>query len=359
MTRLRGERRRQPRQEGAASVEYLGALLVAAALLTVALVAVSPLGRPLTTHVVRAVCSVFQLPGCLVAGAGQNPLQRATSGRYVALGDSFSSGEGAGGYQPGTDFDDRDDLWPFNDGQESHNRCRRSANAYSQVLAAQNTFAAGTTFVACSGAVLADLSDPNRTNTGEPAQLDHLDDDVSLVTMTMSGNDLGFGAVLTDCVLNGQRGVSLVSTCQERHQDRIDDALPRIGAALVEQYRQIAAEAPNARVVIIGYPPLFEADADSYRNLLFVEDQVWMNEQAEALNATLRAAALEAGVEFVDVTALFADHGIGSDEPWFNDLDFGGPGLAPVDPGSFHPNGQGQAAIAEAVQRQLENPRTP
>lgn len=345
------------RQEGAASVEYLGALLVAAALLGVALLALTPVAPTLSARVAQAVCGVFQLPGCQQTGDGRTPLERAISGRYVALGDSFSSGEGAGDYQDGTNFDDRDDLWPFNDGEEAHNRCRRSDNAYSQVIVGSNTFAGGSTFVACSGAVLDHLDSPNGKNTDEPPQLDFLGDDVSLVTMTMSGNDLGFGAVLQDCIVNGARGVGFVSTCQEKHQDRIDQSLPEIQARLVEQYRQMAAAAPNARIVIVGYPPLFDARSDSNRNLLYVEDQVWMNEQAARLNATLRAAAQEAGVEFVDVSAAFAGHGIGSDEPWFNDLDIGGPGLSPVDPGSFHPNAQGQAAIAAEVQRQLESPR--
>ena len=85
----------------------------------------------------------------------------------------------------------------------------------------------------------------------------------------------------------------------------------------------------------------------------------WMNEQAAVLNATIRDAAQQAGVEFVDPTPLFAGHGLGSDEPWFNDLDVGGPGLSLIDPGSFHPNGAGQAAIAAAVQAQLESPREP
>jgi lysophospholipase L1-like esterase len=349
------------RQRGAAALEYVGAVVVVAILLGAVGAALTPMGRQITAGVTRAVCTILSLPVCpALAGTGATPLARATSGRYVALGDSFSSGEGADNYLPGTNVDRRSIVWPFDNAGKAHNRCHRSANAYSQILGSQNAFQAGTTFAACSGARLDDLTKANEDNTGEPPQVSYLGQDVSLVTMTMSGNDLGFGAVLQDCVLNGQRGVGFLDTCQEKHQKRIDALLPQLQQKLVATYREIAAAAPNARVVIIGYPPLFDPDAgDSYRNLLYAEDQAWMNKEAAALDATLRSAAEQAGVEFVDVTALFAHHGIGSAQPWFNDLEFGGPGLSPVDPGSFHPNGAGQAAIAEAVQQQLESPRTP
>ena len=41
------------------------------------------------------------------------------------------------------------------------------------------------------------------------------------------------------------------------------------------------------------------------------------------------------------------------------DLDWGGPGLAITDPGSFHPNAQGHAAMAALLAEQLRNPRYP
>ena len=351
-TRCRGER-------GAGTLEYVGGTLIAS-LLCLALL-VTPVGAHVGDAFSRNVCKVVQREGCgVAAGSGQTPLEQATSGRYVALGDSYSSGEGAWDYEEGTDFDDRDDLWPFNDDEEEHNRCHRSAHAYSQVLGDNNDFAGGTTFVACSGSVMSDLDNPNHQETGEDPQLEALDDDVSLVTMTMGGNDLGFADVVKDCIVNGARGVPFVATCQEKHDQRIDDLLPQLQQQLIDRYRQIREQAPNARIVIIGYPQLFvDNPSDSYGNLLFKEDQVWMNEKAAALNAMLREAARQAGVEFVDPTEAFRDHGIGSDDPWINDLDLGGPGMMVADPSSFHPNAAGHAAIAELVQQQLEHPRYP
>ena len=346
-------------ERGAGTLEYVGATLVAA--LLVLGVLLSPAGSSIAPSFQQAICSVIQRDGCaVVPGSGETPLEQATSGRYVALGDSYSSGEGAWDYEEGTDFDDRDDLWPFNDDEEDHNRCHRSSNAYSQVLSGSLDFEGGNTFVACSGAVSSDLSDPNHSNTGEDPQLDALGDDVSLVTMSLGGNDLGFADIVKDCIVNGERGVGFMDTCQEKHDQRIADELPRLRAELIARYLAIKDRAPNARVVIVGYPELFiQNPSDNYGNLLFKEDQVWMNEKAGELNAMLREAAREAGVEFVDPTEAFRGHGIGSSDHWINDLDFGGPGMMIADPSSFHPNAAGHAALADLIHQQIETPEYP
>ena len=218
----------------------------------------------------------------------------------------------------------------------------------------------GFTFTACSGATQGDLNDPNGSNVDEDAQLDDLDEDVSLVTMSIGGNDLGFASIVQDCIVNGQRGVPMLDTCQEKHADKIESRLESLHDELVATYRDIRDKAPNARIVIIGYPELFvENPQDNYGNLLFAEDQAWMNEQAAALNDTLRSAAQEAGVEFIDPTEAFRGHGIGSQDPWINDLNWGGPGLSLVDPGSFHPNALGHDALADLLEQQIKEPEYP
>ncbi|UDY23371.1 SGNH/GDSL hydrolase family protein [Nocardioides sp. Kera G14] len=340
---------------GASTAEYVGSTIIAAGIALA--VTLTPVRHELADGIHQAVCSVLQQTACRTPGSGETPLEQATSGRYVALGDSYSSGEGAWDYEEGTDFDDRDDAWPFDDDNELHNRCHRSPHAYSQVLAATNDFEGGTTFVACSGSILADLEQPNHKETGEDPQSDALGDDVSLITMTMGGNDLGFADVLRDCILNGARGVG-PDTCQAKHDARIKALLPVLEQQLIATYRALQKKAPNARIVIVGYPQLFvDNPTDDFHDLLYKEDQVWMNQKAADLNAMLRDAAKQAGVTFVDPTAAFHGHGIGSADPWINDLDFGGPGMMIVDPSSFHPNAMGHQAIADLVQQAIEHPR--
>jgi lysophospholipase L1-like esterase len=364
MPTQRGSERSKARtrdDRGAGTLEYLGVTITAAVLAGGLLV--TPVHDRVAGAFTQAVCAVIQRDGCTVpSGTGdtRTPLEQATSGEYVALGDSYSSGEGAWDYEEGTDFDDRDDLWPFNDDEEDHNRCHRSAHAYSQVLSDNNHFAGGTTFVACSGAEIPDLGNANDGNTGEDAQYDALDDDTSLVTISIGGNDLGFADVVKDCIINGAGGVGFIDSCQEKHDQRIEDKLPELAQQLLEQYQEIRRRAPNARIVIVGYPQLFvDNPSDDYHDLLYKEDQVWMNQKAAELNAMLREVARQAGVEFVDPTEAFHGHEIGSDDPWINDLDLGGPGFSIADPSSFHPNAAGHQALADLVQQQLENPQYP
>ncbi|KGN35469.1 hypothetical protein N803_06255 [Knoellia subterranea KCTC 19937] len=349
------------RERGATGLEYGG--MIAAAALVVAAVWFGIMYGDLGKHTTNAVCRVFMGENCEdTASSVQTALEKALGGDYVALGDSFASGEGAGDYHDGTNYDNRDDWNPGNWGDDSHNRCRRSGSAYAEQTFSAFDFEGGFTAAYCSGATQGDLHNPNDKNDNEEAQLNSLNDDTSLVTMSIGGNDLGFSKVLTDCVLNGGGGVAWTDGCQAKWNDELDQRIEDLKPELVALYTEIRERAPNARVIIMGYPRLFnDPPSQELNNMLFNEDQIWMNGKADALNAMLREAAREAGVEFIDPTQAFLGHGVGAPdgEQWINDLDWGGPGLSVTDPGSFHPNAQGHDAMAALLQEQLRNPRYP
>ena len=360
---MSGSYPRRPRGDrGAGTLEYVGVSTLVAAV--VALLLVSPVGGRASSALSGAVCRVTGGTSCVAAALADpslTPYEKAVAGRYVAMGDSFSSGEGAGDYDPPTDRDDRGFAdwmdshlwWPGDREPKYHNGCHRSGNAYGQIVAGSNDFAGGSSFVACSGAQINELTHPNGGQTGESAQEDALGDDTSLVTFSIGGNDLGFADILTDCVLDG-------STCEEKNEATFQRRLVAKERELVDTYRRIRAKAPHARIIVVGYPRLFPADpSNSYRNLLFADDQRWMNAKADELDAMLQRAARESGadVELVDPREAFAGHGIGSDDPWFNDLSVQANGFSPVDPGSFHPDAAGQRALAQLVQEQLKHPR--
>jgi lysophospholipase L1-like esterase len=357
-SRLRGE-------TGAGTLEYIGMTVLAAGLVLGLLL--TGMGTRLANGFSSSVCQVLQMDDCPTLGASasgepgaptKTPLERATEGKYVAMGDSYSSGEGAKHYIKGTNFDDRDDLWPFNDDQEAHNRCRRSENAYSQVITNRFDFKGGSTFVACSGATVSDLTASNDSNTGEHPQLDALDKDTSLVTISVGGNDLGFAEVVKACILNGSGGLPGMSKCQDKYEPKMAGRLAYLKKKLTQEYQAMKDKAPNARVIVMGYPHLFvENPSDDFGRLLFGEDQRWMNEKGDQLNAMLKATAEEAGVEFVEPTDAFKGHELGSKDPWINDLTLGGPGMMLVDPGSFHPNAQGQSVMAGLIADQMEKPK--
>ena len=173
------------------------------------------------------------------------------------------------------------------------------------------------------------------------------------MTFSIGGNDLGFADVLADCVHQRR------TPARTRTRPTSSRGSSTPGPELIETYRRIHEKAPNARIVVVGYPRLFPADpSDNYRDLLFADSQVWMNQKADQLDAMLADAAREAGVgvEFVDPREAFEGHGLGSTDPWFNDLSVQANGFSPVNPGSFHPNAQGQRALADLVQEQLHHP---
>jgi lysophospholipase L1-like esterase len=353
-------RRRRGRDDGVGTLEYVGiAALVAVVLAALML---TSLGPRASSALSTAVCHVTGGTSCgtQVGDPSLSPYQQAISGRYVAMGDSFSSGEGAGDYEPQSDRDDRGFAdwmdshlwWPGDRDPVYHNGCHRSGHAYGSIVAAENSFAQGASFVACSGAEINELTNANGGQTGEAAQLDGLDEKTSLVTFSIGGNDLGFADILADCVLDG-------ATCESKNEATFQQALVAKRAELVDLYRRIRERAPNARIIVVGYPRLFPADpSDNLRDLLFADDQQWMNTKADELNAMIAGAARDSGanVEFVDPREAFEGHGLGSADPWFNDLTLQANGFSPVNPESFHPTAAGQRALADLVQRQMRSP---
>ena len=173
-------------------------------------------------------------PTALVAVGG------ATGGRLLALGDSYSSGEGAGEYEPGTD--------------NGNNSCHRSRNAWPTLLAHQRGLGVLPS-IACSGATLTDLMS-GRAGSGQPerraAQLARIAGNATVVTVTIGGNDLGFRSIIQDCIA-GDCVAKYHRPSGDVLDARIDDLARRLPAA----YRAIQAAAPRARVFVVDYPRLF------------------------------------------------------------------------------------------------------
>ena len=224
-----------------------------------------------------------------------------TAPEYVALGDSFASGAGAGSYVEGS--------------------CRRSSNAYPALRGAEfPTFK----FVACSGATTRSLK----------SQFRALTPDTTLVTITIGGNDVGFADVLTTCTLKGD------AACSERVATAVDVLHSQLPGRLDTTYSTIKAAAPNARLVVLGYPRLFTPD-DGCRTLTTVK-RAALNDAADQLSDEIAKAAERAGARYVDVREAFAHHGVCSPKPWINAL------VHPTED-SYHPNKAGQAAYFQAL----------
>ena len=223
---------------------------------------------------------------------------------YVAMGDSYQSGEGAGSYDPDTDID-------------GVNQCHRSSDAYPERLVRDGVVPYTLDLVACSGAEMPDLTDSSISTTGPPwnegAQFSDLNDSTALATLGIGGNDLGFGPTLADCIRNHYFGDS----CEEIFDAEITDRLIELQThgfdglnALQRVYDDARSRAWRARTLVLGYPRFFTQDGGEdwtggpFGNRcqsLRLSDQVWINFKIRQLNAAIEASARSMGAEFVDL----------------------------------------------------------
>ena len=220
---------------------------------------------------------------------------------YVALGDSYSSGVGTGVYDPAS------------------GSCARSPLSYPPLWASEH-HPASFNFAACSGATTADV---------RATQISALQASTNLVTITIGGNDAGFGPVVGTCTAARDDDTCIAAVDAAEAFER--SVLP---GRLARTYAAIRGAAPNARVIVLGYPRLFDL-APSCADPLVpnLTRRAKLNEGADVLNAVIeKTVSKQPGFSFTDVRGRFAGHGVCSADPWIN-----GPSVPPS-VGSYHPN---------------------
>lgn len=227
---------------------------------------------------------------------------------YVALGDSYSSGLGAGDYG-------------------FTGSCWRSDNAYPQVWAkahAPSSFS----FVACSGATTKDVID---------SQLSAVSASTTLISITIGGNDVGFASVMETCVLGSN---SDCVNAIDQAENEVNTTLP---GALGTLFSDIRAKAPAARVVVLGYPEFYDLSKSSACIGLSTTKRTALDGGADVLDNQIQQAAARAGFAYADVRSAFAAHEICDTSSWLHSVDWA------FLIGSYHPTAAGQADAYEPV----------
>lgn len=250
--------------------------------------------KRLSSRLVAA--GVTALTGAAVALALGSPATAAGTS-YVALGDSYSSGTGTRTY--------------INDGTS----CQRSVYAYPSLDA--SSLSLSLNFRACSGATVADV-----TNT----QLSALTSTTAYVTISVGGNDAGFANVLTTCAQP-----SWLSNCYgaiDKANSFITNTLP---GRLNTLYASIKVKAPTARVIVVGYPRIFNGEDCNALTWFSPTEESRLNATADLLNSTTQTAAAAAGFQFANPTTKFIGHAVCDSVEWINGLS------SPVSE-SYHPN---------------------
>jgi hypothetical protein len=252
---------------------------------------------------------------------------------YVSLGDSYSSGEGTGSYDSGTDV--------------SANKCHRSQNSYARVWAAANdTTGIPVVQLACSGAVTTNLTTSGQWN--EPAQIPATPQHAAKVMLTIGGNDVGFAGVLTHCL-------NPLNTCEDYYNqddgNNEDNVIDAVEPNLEAVYGQIEQQAPRASVTALTYPSLFEPGntCPSIANLP-VSDVGYLIYEASHLDDVVVQAAVNSGIQYLDERDAFVSHELctGSTNAWVYSLPIPWPsGSQVLDTAAwFHPTSAGQGQLA-------------
>ncbi|MER5595633.1 SGNH/GDSL hydrolase family protein [Streptomyces sp. NPDC002265] len=250
--------------------------------------------RSLSVLATLALAIMFSL---VLTGPAQ-----AAGPAYVALGDSYSAGNGAGNYD------------------SSSGDCHRSLSAYPYLWKnahAPSSFAD----TSCSGAVTTDV-----TNN----QLGPLNSATGLVSLTIGGNDAGFADVMTTCVTGSD------STCVNRVAQAESYAQNTLPARLDATYNAIRAKAPNAKVVVLGYPHMYTLNVFCVG--LSDTKHRKIDEASDVIDSVIAARAAAHGFVFGDVRGTFNNHELCSGDDYLHSL--------VVSPSweSYHPTATGHSS---------------
>lgn len=247
---------------------------------------------------------------------------------YVALGDSYAAGP----------------LIPVQ--RTDPIGCERSTMNYPARLAAA-LHIRDYTDVSCSSATTDNMTVPQTVPLGtNPPQFNTLHSDTDLVTLTISGNDIGFSDILVTCV-----GLSATdpfgNPCErqatvggtDRYAERIVATAPKVARVL----EGIHERSPRATVLLVGYLRILPPALGCYPVFPIARGDVpYLDGLEQRLTAMLADQAFNHGVVFVDSYAGSLGHDA-CQLPGVKWVE----GTVPTSPAApVHPNATGMQAVA-------------
>lgn len=298
---------------------------------------------------------------------------------YLALGDSYSSGEG-----------DLDDRYYINGTNNEFEKCHTSSRSYPFLIAdlfSQNQDDMKS--VACSGARMIDVIGNNNAYQGQDNRLgigklnlNNLDMSSykiqaleqfipgrnlqnnfvklyqpSVITIGIGGNDSGLITKLSGCLGSGTCDWANTSKGKEQTAVEIKNLYPD----LVNNYKQIQTSSVASKVYVIGYPKIIESSGDCSAFEDFLLDKTereFINETIKYLNQVIESATISAGVEYIDIYDSFGQQVIcGQGVSAVNTVSYGDD-IGPFDSKkwfrvigqeSFHPNQLGHILTSNMI----------
>lgn len=303
-------------------------------------------------HTVTA--TVTDQSGASASASRSFSAQSAT--RVVALGDSYSAGEG---------------IVPYANVPGAGQGCHQSLSGYPTRFGRAGFEIPGLLgntprldYAACSGARIKHVIATPQDARGEwhSVQLESVDASADLVTMTIGGNDIGFGEILRHCATQiacYDDEFARLSSGRVLTADEFATARRALLRAQLEATYAILRAASNdkAAIVVADYPELFDDGillrGGCKEEVLFGPgERGWINAQSRALSSTIDAAATSAGVWFTSVIEEFRGHRVcdglvTAQHEWLVGHEFTWTKLR--GDASFHPDQDGADAYARTI----------
>lgn len=306
---------------------------------------------------------------------------------YLALGDSYSSGEGdtelindTKSYRVNTDV--------AGSSSQPREKCHISTRSYPYILA--NGMALGGALatsltkwqsVACSGATVWDVTsqassiyegqgkrllgiDQNSLKTqalntfipGRQKQIEFVRTyQPSAITLTMGGNDIGFAEKMRACTLSYGTCDPATPVGAARFAKQIKDQYEVLKSLYEELYN---ASGRISKIYVIGYPQFINGNknnncGDMNIGMINGKEREAIGKAVTFLNNVIEQAARAAGVKYIDIENSLNGHRLCDNHKKYVT------GLAAISPSevqeSFHPNAKGHYEMAMAIWENVEN----
>lgn len=267
---------------------------------------------------------------------------------YVAMGDSYASGEGAPPFDAGTDVTKNTKKAP-------KNTCHRSSASWNFGLEGATPYVQEA-FIACSGAQSPQLTSQAQF-ANQPAQVSSLygvAHPPSMVSLSIGGNDVDFHDVVQDCLEN--RILAQCGAQVRRSLTTADSAA--FSQLLTEDMRQIHLAAPMAKIELVGYPNVMSTNQNGLLRCPWLTSAAQQN----IINLITELARVQASivsqlppswnVHYINTLRAFQGHELCTPRAFVNSISAAAENIGTVSAWineTAHPNFAGQQAMLSVV----------
>ena len=265
----------------------------------------------------------------------------AQAGIVVSMGDSYSSGEAAGPYDPETD------KGPIG----GTNRCHRSERAWPRLMGVEKGY-----HLACSGATTQNFDKTQGyTAPDHVGQLQRLGEIVATTTVDrvlvgIGGNDLGFAKIIRSCRFSAR------ACLQNMHKIDLPHLRTNVRTAVKNGLQSIRRTVgPRAEIVLVGYPDIMPQAGVALHKCRWVDESEdpRMRTLQDELDTNLNIAANEAGARFISIREALRKHELCTKDPWVKPITSAKDAGIRNKQQMAHPTEPGQRAIAALVTDKL------